>query len=348
MAGPTTLRGPGINDGAFVNKDIDVLKTLRFCKWREISFHAVSVDCELAHDLVEHKYPDRDGAHVENTGRAPLRISAKVVFVNSLFPTNQDWGYSTLDMFPGQWDVFRAAMADKRSGTLVHPDLGPLQCKAASIKWTIDGSFRGGVMADCEWVETNEESTKDFTNFIKENLPDPFSTIENSSSAFTAALAAARAQQLGQLSQFNPDAPSYPVTPPKGPVYNQSVYDLVRNMRGVSDQVSLLSRRIANFPDTIKYQVNALKTSVNTGASSLRWPVEKAAQETINAANDIKKTLGAVQRSTKVILTSAPSTLAALASQLKSSVTDLVTLNPALASEPVVRAFYPVRYYAST
>src|SRR5574338_1378957 len=107
-------------------------KYLLECKWKDISFPITNLHTELKKDLVEHKYPDRDGAHVESTGRSPIRTTCQALFYNNVSRgKGETWNFGTL--FPTTYLEFIEVCKDRSAGVLQHPILGNMDAKLVSM-----------------------------------------------------------------------------------------------------------------------------------------------------------------------------------------------------------------------
>src|SRR5947208_3808040 len=113
------------------------------------------MEMDLEQDHAEHRWPDRDGAHVEATGRAPLVFSAKAIFRNGI-STGRAENWESGKLYPDAYRAFIDAAADRTSGPLQHPEHGTVTCKLRSARVTWDANKRDGCDVACVWVETSE------------------------------------------------------------------------------------------------------------------------------------------------------------------------------------------------
>ena len=125
-------------------------------RWRDVSFPTTEFTTELRQDLAIHKLVDRDGAFVEGTGRAPLQITARVACLNGLDAgPNEHW---QRPLYPYTWRKLFEACADKSTGTLQHPELGPITTTAAMYAptdWkTINPKFTTPPNPNCRFTES--------------------------------------------------------------------------------------------------------------------------------------------------------------------------------------------------
>lgn len=311
--------------------DANIFQTLQQFSWRGLPLPLIESEVTISRDLVEHKFPDNDGAHVEDTGRDPLQISAKIPFDNFISPgNNETWPKG--DLFPNHLGKFIDTLSDKTTGTLTHPLFGAVQAKIKTAKVPIDGSKRGGVTVDCEWIESTDR-------------PDDLQLGIVSYAAFpTLASALQDLDNLGILTTIPKFPPPLPTSGlPKFVTFSQ----LLQKITGFADQVSSLSRNIANQYDTLIFQLKNVPIAYKLALDATAWPAQLAVNRALAAAYDLKKTKGAAaQRKIAIYVTKAPTTLGLLANTLKVNIADLVALNSDQAGAPVVPAFVPIRYYA--
>ena len=138
----------------------DQLKKLQECKWRETSFPVSEMSTTIGQRLIEHKYPDRDGSHVESLGREPIKVSAKCLFYNNVSRgRTEHWDFGVL--FPTVYSQFLEDCKNKSVGVFQHPILGQFDAKCISMKTELTAERRDGVVCDVEWVETIKIETFD-------------------------------------------------------------------------------------------------------------------------------------------------------------------------------------------
>lgn len=293
--------------------------------WKEVSIPYSRLTFEFRHDLAIHKFVDRDGAHVEATGRGPIEITARVPMINGLDQgPNEHW---QRPLYPFTRDKLLKVALDRTSGTLQHPEFGPITCKLERIRWELDAAVRGGVWIDISWIETDDDAT----NSIDEALASP-SPLANAQAA---------ANDLTfQLSTVDPNVVPQPYVPTIG------FDDLMNAIRGVVDTPTLLQKQYAGRVDNIIYEANALESSLNASASALNWPMIESAERIKDAAYALKATLLTKGRQVSFYTVQKDSTLAQIAAQIPAPVGQLIQLNPAYMSSPLIPASSVVRYYS--
>jgi prophage DNA circulation protein len=298
-------------------------KDLVECKWRDISFPIQSISTQMDQDLVQHKYPDRNGAHIESTGRNPVVISAKAVFYkNTSRGKGETWVYGTL--FPDVFLKFVDACNDRSVGKLQHPIHGIFDAKCAHISYDLTGERRDGVVVDVQWLETIKN----------ESDPAKASTVN----------AAGDAKSLDDsLSDVDTTKIDNTFSKPK-----VSFLDLVDSVKAFIDTTSLIGQKLLAQIDHVIYHVNALLDSARRANSVLLSNV-------INKAEALKASLRALRASastTAAVLLGnanysvpADTTMGNLVQLLNNDVVTLIKLNPVVAGKPIIPKGTIIRYH---
>ncbi len=324
-------------------EDINALfeQLLEF-KWKDISFPTSKFALRLRHDLAQHKYPGKDGANVEETGRAPYQFTASIPFLNGAVPgKGETWGI----LYPTQYRQFMTVAAKGTTGVLQHPEFGEVSCKLESCETQWDATRRDGVIVECVWIETILAG--DDVDLVN-SRPSPISGV-----------------LLGALDL---DAQISTITPPLPvlPAYRPDFAALMRGITSFTDQISLASQRGLGQVDAINYRLNTLQASIQkagaipattvkaiinppTNGAALRaltWPMMNTI-ESFRASNaDLKLVLGTNGRPIRIYVTQIDTTLAAIAQNVGAQVSDVIALNPGACEDVVVEARTPIRYYA--
>ena len=230
----------------------ELFSQLREFKWRDVSFPSSSFEVTVQQDHAQHRYPGQDGANIEATGRAPLYFTAKIPFRNGIAPgKGESWGdISTETLYPFVYRKFLLACADRSTGSLQHPELGESRCKVESVRTLWDANRRDGVDVDVSWIE----STEDLLDATNIHAASPIATAEQ-----------AGADLDGQLASS--------LTVPVRPEFKPDFGDIMRGLKGISDQLSILEQRTVGKIDQVLYRVDALSDSVAKNKSSLDWPL---------------------------------------------------------------------------
>ncbi|MRG98207.1 DNA circularization N-terminal domain-containing protein [Polyangium spumosum] len=319
----------------------DILSTLQEASWRDIPFPIANISESGTQDAPLHKRADRDGAFVEGTGRAPFVYKVTGVFVASTIARgkNETWD----DLFPATFLRVRDAWMDRTTGTLNHPLYGPVRCKPASWDVSLNPDNRGGVFVDLSFIETNDDAeTPAFTP---------------SERSFAKSTAADLDAQLGTL---NP--PPSVFAPQDG---EQSFSELVDSLTAVVDSTTLQGQRaiakidsgigkLQRLANSIDRAASVVVTDATTGTTTNLGPLGAGAariwqncQNLAVALREIRsKILTSSNKDVSTFITERPTMLVGLSIQLKTTVAELLELNPTLPrARPVIPAYTLVKYY---
>ncbi len=290
--------------------------------FNDVHFPVTRMRMRIAHELVRHGYWGVDGARVEATGMAPMEFNFSVPWVNGIVPgKNEKWVAGRL--YPGAMRSFLVMFARKKTGILQHPEFGKISVKAhtCDIDWT--GERRGGPEAELTFVETLVDGDGAFLE---------------------------RASPIGDLivaaEDLDASERDLRALVPTLPKYKGTFADLARAVTGVVDQVGLLQQRTAGQVDTLAYRVNSMQDSLERSGLAKTHSATKNIEIIKSSTHDLRKKLLAVGRD--VILYSVPydTTIAGLTCSLEdTSLADVIKLNPALMSSPVVPKGALIRYY---
>jgi DNA circularisation protein N-terminus len=303
----------------------DLFQGLLGLTWRGIGVPYTDMHLSLRQDLAIHKFADRDGAHIEGTGRAPLEIRARLAFINQLGKgTNERWQQP---LYPTQWRKFFEACADRSSDILQHPELGEISCKPQSCETVWAGGVRGGVYVDAVWIESDDTGADLISDLA---APSPIS-----------ALASACANLDTDLGEINPVVtPSLPQ-----PVYTFT--DLANAIRSVGDQTAVLQASFAGRINTVINQCQQVEMALAAPgvSNSLNWPIYQQAELAKDAANNLRANLLTTGDPVSVYTVTKDSTLPQVAATLGTNLQLLINLNPSLLLSPIVPQNTRVRYY---
>lgn len=293
-------------------------------KWRDLELPITRIRMSLAHDLVEHKYWGVDGGRVEDTGVAPIRISAQIPITNKVFPgKNEKWAAGTL--YPEGLRNLLVAFAQRKSGLLQHPEFGQIACKAERMDVDITGDRRNTAMVDASWVETLDDEV------VSNIVESPVAEMELEAESLDASQ-----EDLKALA-------------PTLPEYEETFADFARAVAAVGDQVGLLAYRAGGRIDSIIYRANAVGDSIDRARTALTWPAKQNIERIQAAARDLRGKLLEVSKDIALYRVPADTTLSGVLNSLPegNTIGDLVKLNPQLMTKPTVPQGTLVRHYAT-
>lgn len=290
---------------------LDILTTLPPPSWRGIPFPLTSLHNAFTHDHVEHKFMYMAGANIEVTGRNAFNFQVRIPFHNGAKAAPfEPWSGQTL--YPDLFDKFLAAVLDGSTGEFVHPNFGPLQCKARDVDWEfISTGARDGATISCRFYQTIDEL---------ESLADTLTP----GSALGQATASADVLD-SELEKAGP-------------------------LPELANDKSTFSSMIGDYKDG-KSGLGRVNSKLDSTSSALDrlddvgfWPLRAATEDMRAAVFDLGRNpatnRGSVREFQVPFLTSIPG----LAIRLGVKTDDLVRMNPSLAREPGVPPGTRVRY----
>lgn len=305
---------------------IDVLSQLLEMKWRDVGFPVTEFTTSVAHDLAVHKWPDRDGAHVESTGRQPLTFRASIPFKNGVHPgPGETWGKQFL--YPTVFRNFLTAFATRTSGFLQHPELGLIRCKphTAEIKW--GATSRDGCEVQASWIESLDDTVTEFQDILASKSPV--------------------ADLILQADELDAQVATYPNTGLSVEVRSFSFVEAIKNITKSFNAITLASAKYGGYINHVSYRVSLLEDSVIRLRDNTAWPIIQSCERMKSSLHDLKKTALTTGRRIAFHTVDRSSTLAALTVITRGTVKDLLTLNPQLGRAPVISKGTIVRYYVA-
>lgn len=298
-----------------------IFEQLREFSFRGIAFPAQTTRLSFRHSHVQHKWADRDGAHVEATGRDPIEIDVSIPMRNFIAPGPMEkW---TGPLYPTVFRALLTALLDRTTGLLRHPELGGLKCKPVSCDVRWDPNKRDGVDIDARFVESTDNAT----------------TIDT---AIASKSPIANAVQTGaDLDNQIASIPSLPQTPPG----TLSFADSMRSLQAITDQASLVSAKVQGTVNGVIYRLNVMENSAIAAKNAKYWPVITSCEALKSTLRDLQKSMLVATRSILFYVTPAVITLGQVSITTGAKIADLIALNPTLAASAAIPAQTLVRYY---
>lgn len=322
-------------------------------KWRDLPFPITRISVSLAHDLVEHKYWGVDGARVEDTGIAPIRITAVIPIANTIFPGQKE-GWKAGKLYPDALRQFIIAFGNRQTGYLQHPEFGEFACKPEKMEFELVGDRQDSTEIHASWVETEDDK------FAHRFVPSPIQDIQ---------LAA---------SDLNASGKALKALAPKLPEFTYDLEALGRQLTAVVDTVTVLEYRTAGIVNRIIYQAHRLEVAIQRAtvapatrytqlrpfsstfarkknlqrpqegklSHSASWPAIEALQRTMASAFAIRNKILSTNGGVGLYVVPADTTLGGLLLSLPkgTSITAVIKFNPNLMRSPVVLKGSVVRY----
>lgn len=298
----------------------DALDDLLPFYWRDVEVPIQELKFSIAHDLVEHKPWGVNGARVEDTGLAPVRLTATIPFVNNLVPGKNE-GWLAGELYPVVFREFVLAFQDKKTGLLQHPEFGKIACKPETFDCTLTGAIRSGVIVQASFIETLDDE-------VRHEVRNPLIELDVEAASFDTS----NADLLKIV--------------PKLPQYQETFADLARKIAAVGDQVALLEYRAAGRIKSIVYRAEKVQQSIERARTALTWPATQNVERIKSNAHDLEQKLLKARRRIRFYVVPSDTTLAGLLPKLAgATLADVMKLNPDLVANPVVPARAIVRFY---
>jgi hypothetical protein len=300
--------------------DDDLFSQLLGMSWRGVGFPVVGFRQGLAHDLVEHRFMAKDGAHVEATGRQPLVFQARALFRNGVAPAPGESNWIR-PLYPDGWRAFMAAAADKTSADLVHPELGKFRCKLRQADTDWDLNRRDGVDVEVSWVETTDDPNGLASLLAGES---PIKSAARYAAGLDDFLYKTKNKQLA-LALTGPADPGA-----------KSLEDYVFAIEAAVDQASILSRQAEGRIASVIARADRFVDAVNRFGQPGDWLARRTAESLIESLLTFKKTYVSRGKSIRFYATPTTMTVTTIAAALKIGVADVLSLNPDLSATPSV------------
>ncbi len=119
------------------------------CEYRGVAFPCAEVKDSRDNTSKAHTAWRVPGADIEHTGRGPLKITMRALFLNGMT------GAWPADMFPGQHDLLESAFLEHPNGTLTHPYYGPVEVHFDSFERVFTPDSQEGVTVELSFTENN-------------------------------------------------------------------------------------------------------------------------------------------------------------------------------------------------
>jgi hypothetical protein len=305
---------------------IDLLEQLFELKWRDTAIPCADFRTRIIHDQVHHEWPDQDGAHIEATGRKALLHTATIPFYSNIRPgLSETWNVGGQVLYPTVFRAFHIAMTTRTTGPLQHPEFGVINCKPVDATEHWSSTRRDGCIVEASWVESLDDNVTEFQDILASKSPVPAAQV-------------AAVDLDAQLADYNGGEFADPTQP--------SFTSAVRAITSAFNAATLVQSQYTGQVNAVMYRLNAIQVAVQGLGDPNAWPLANSALRLQDALSTIQEQLLAGQRQVLVYKVGLDQPLTMLVGTLQTSVTDLLTLNPQLASKPYVSSGTRVRYYS--
>jgi len=295
----------------------DVLSKLLRAEWRGVGFFTLGHTFDFAHQHVSHQYPDRDSGFIEATGRNPATYSFQCIFRNgnTLAPEEQ---------YPLAWRKFISACLDRSTGTLLHPELGPVKVKCVSQSTTYDATKRDGVDVQVSFIESADEE-------------DELAALLKRASATDAEF---EAQYLDGVIKDVTPAPEVPSA------LSPSLLDSLKQVTGALAQAKASIGNAAALVESYANAIDDLAEAVSDLNEPAYAPILESLRRLFSAVVDLVPEAKAKTRPVTQVVVRTDAPTAAVATAFGNKLEDFLALNPALATRTSLSAGDPVLVYA--
>ena len=301
---------------------VDVIGQLPQLTWRTLAPVPVEdASYDFSHDQVERRYPYVDGAGHDHAGRAPIKFTARLVFINTL----------QKDLYPRAWQDWRAALFDGSSGDLVHPELGTVRARVMGGSVKITAHSRAGVVVDVTWVETLDDPDKAPADFVVLSV-----SLQESARAADVAC-----QKLGIEYPKVKDPPMISILDAIKSVEGQ-LFSAELRVLGAIHQVLGGIRQLEDAVARVEAATNHLGSPLHTWPAL--WNLQLVEQGLLELVERTQKSA----RPFSTFLLDRHTTLDAFARAVGNTVAEVVELNPAALGKPLVPAGMALRFYRAT
>lgn len=304
---------------------IDIFSKTTEVSFRGISFPVSSFKSSFTQDMAVHKFPNQDGAIIENTGRNPAEFSITAPMFAGLWKgPNETWE----NLYPDTFIKLINACNDPTPGTLVHPMLGMWNVCLKDLQTSMEATKRNGEEISMNFIET----------IIVAKDQEDARNLENT--ALSSAVANASAIDA-QLYGANKNAALLAVLNKQKVTLPSSNFSTIVSL---IDRASLAQKQFVGKINNARSQITRIKDALDrandtsTAQMKILFDNLSADLETINL-NILSS------RKIKLHLTRVPTTLAGLSKSLDASLEDLGNLNPQFLKQIQIPVRSVIRYY---
>ena len=310
----------------------DMVKSLLPVRWDDIYFPVTELTTDVSQAVVEHKYPNRDGARLESMGREPLVIKCKAVFVNTIVPGPTD-NWKQGDLYPNTYNKLLLSSFSGDTKKLQHPIIGEINCKMISFSPVIDAKFRGGEIVSITWKET-----------IVGDIDSTLQSLENR--------VASAKDNASKLDNMMPDLNPFPADLAI-PEYKDSLLDLVNKIEQYAQFPGKFAGQVIGTIDSLEGRCQLIISRIKTNyqntwgqANQLAYKLKADAKWFRDAAKWSQGN-SVSSRITDTFITDKRTVFTNLCARLQNTFNDLSALNPTLSKTASIPVGTAVKYYKS-
>lgn len=317
----------------------NLFRNLRSYRWRGVEFPCESFDMELTQDHVEHKWPDRDGAHIEGVGLNPRVFKAKALFLNGIKAGSSETQPGIL--YPDRYRSFITACARRETGVLTHPEFGEInaKCKSAITHWA--ATKRDGVVVDVIWVESATDTLASISS------PSPTDSAQSQATQLDA--------DVGDYVKRTARTPQAPFAealrkPPPG-LPPKSFSELMNSITSIFDQRALFQKQITGKINETAYRLNVLSDAIDRAKDPQTAGIRQSVERLRDALLKLRTRLLTEQKTISIFIVPKAMTWAQIAATIGMPVSEILKLNVDTMTARAAAFVLPgtaIRYYTKS
>jgi len=273
---------------------------------------------EFNHEQVERRYAYVDGVGHDHTGRGPIRISARLLFLNTI----QE------NLYPHTWEEWRAALFDGSAGEIFHPELGAMDARVVHGSVKLAAQCRAGVTVDVAFVETLQDPDR-----APADIPVLALNLQQGARAADIACEA-----LGI---------KYPhvVDPPA-----KSLLDAIKSIEGLATSSALAAlgaiAQVTGAVRSMAGSVERLAAPTRLLRKPSTWPALHNLEIVEEGLVELAEALHRSARPVAALVLDRRTTLDVFARSVGNTLDEIVGLNPTALGKPSVAVGTRLRYYS--
>lgn len=310
-----------------------------------VYFPLTKITTSFEQAQADHEFYGVDGSDIEPTGGKAVTFTAEIPFLNHIVPGPAERWVQPL--YPTALRAFVRAMQARDKGILHHPEFGEVLCRPKSFNFSIEGGKRGGVTVSATWRQT----------LPAEGDADP---LTKGASPIQGAIQA--------VLDLTASAKNYRKLVPTLPKHEADLKDFFNSLEAFGNSIESFGDRMTSPFKRIAKQASNMVDAFDRagkkylGSSSVKRIVrgdqQAAARSVLGyqgraaarrlqvAVEDARqKATATTARTVRVFFAARDTSIASLSVALRSPVSELLELNPALCASPEVKARTVVRYY---
>lgn len=285
---------------------LDVFKSLPRMSFRGVECAVLGRSMQFQHGRAEHSFLYRDKSQIEQQGKRNLQFSYTLCFRESI----ESGSYRKL--FSERLPAFRTAFEDRTPANLVDPFYGTL--RVAPDSWSeqeaVGDRGRDGLDVAVTFIEAPPQ-----TESSKQPAATPRGVQQD-------------AQRIGQAF-----AATFAALPE---VLDPELSNPLDLLSAVLDQADRFAEKIGAALGQVINRAERAERDVIQLADPQQWPLRQELRQLQLRCRDLRKNLATTTRVVRELFLDADTPLKDVAAKTKSSLRELLELNPGIAAQPIV------------